>query len=527
MSSDVQAKPKNARVPTVPRSRGGDTPSTVETPALLQKTIDALPDHLAVLDKCGIILAVNDSWRRFAREEGLGMPHHGVGQDYLRVCDQAIGPDREVALKVATEVRRGLMKGKGAFRLEYPCHSPTEQRWFQLVGNCFTCGAANYMVLAHQNITSFKLADQALRESEERYRALVQMSPYGVVVHQDEKIMYVNTAALRLAGWEAETAVLGRRILDFVHPKHHERVRELVRQVLAGGTVPYTEICLCCSGGETLTESKSTLIQWGGRPAVQVILQDITERKRQQDELLRQRDELERMVENRTAMLRRTAEELEHFSYALIHDLRAPLRAITNFSLLIRQECAADPQAREYLVKIQKSAERMDHLVTDALNYSKLLRNETPMHPVPLRELITGLLESYLELHAHASHIHIAEDLPVVLGNESTLTECFANLLRNAVKFVAPGATPNVTVGWEPKGNKVRVWVEDKGIGIPPQACGYIFEMFQRVHSAEKYPGTGIGLAIVRKAVERIGGQVGVESRPGQGSRFWVDLRAL
>ena len=111
-----------------------------------------------------------------------------------------------------------------------------------------------------------------------------------------------------------------------------------------------------------------------------------------------------------------------------------------------------------------------------------------------------------------------------VLGHEALATQCLSNLLDNAVKFVAPGVHPQVRVWTEPRANRVRVWVEDNGIGVSKEYHERIFRMFERLHANERYPGTGIGLAIVRKAVERMGGQAGVESEPGKGSRFWLDL---
>jgi signal transduction histidine kinase len=142
---------------------------------------------------------------------------------------------------------------------------------------------------------------------------------------------------------------------------------------------------------------------------------------------------------------------------------------------------------------------------------------------VDLSKLVRGLLDTYPNLHAAAADIQIDGNLPIVLGNESLLTQCFSNLLGNAVKFVAPGARPTVRLWSEIKDGFARIWVEDKGIGIAKHAQPRLFAMFQKLDN--QYEGTGIGLAIVRKVVERMGGKVGVESETDQGSRFWVELR--
>ena len=176
-----------------------------------------------------------------------------------------------------------------------------------------------------------------------------------------------------------------------------------------------------------------------------------------------------------------------------------------------------------YCERITIGAARLDNLINDALNYTKAALQEFPLQEVDLSKLICGLLDTYPNLHAENTDIGIDGQLPIVLGNESLLTQCFSNLLGNAVKFVAPGVRPKVRVWSEIKDGFARIWVEDNGIGIPKHAQARLFAMFQKLDT--QYEGTGIGLAIVRKVVGRMGGKVGVESEPDRGSRFWVELR--
>jgi signal transduction histidine kinase len=157
------------------------------------------------------------------------------------------------------------------------------------------------------------------------------------------------------------------------------------------------------------------------------------------------------------------------------------------------------------------------------------VRQDLPLEPVELFQLLDGLVKTYPNLQPDQAEIRIDPDLPTVLGNEAALTQCFGNLLGNAVKFPKPGTRPQVSIRTELLNPRlstlnpmVRIWVEDHGIGIPQAAQERVFGLFQR--ATEKQEGTGIGLAIVRKVVERMGGKVGVESEPGQGSRFWVEL---
>jgi PAS domain S-box-containing protein len=241
----------------------------------------------------------------------------------------------------------------------------------------------------------------------------------------------------------------------------------------------------------------------------------------------RAEEQLEALVRERTARLQEMMGELQHVSYAITHDMRAPLRAMSTFAGIILDELTATSGATPELVdacrRIITSASRLDQLIQDALNYTKAVLQELPQHPVDLERLLPSLIESYPNLQADKADIHIRNPLPTVLGEESLLTQCFSNLLGNAVKFVVPGTRPKIDIRVEPRGELVRITVEDNGIGIPQEAQRRLFGMFERLTSG--YEGTGIGLAIVRKVVERMGGKVGVTSEPGQGSKFWVDLR--
>jgi signal transduction histidine kinase len=259
---------------------------------------------------------------------------------------------------------------------------------------------------------------------------------------------------------------------------------------------------------------------------------DVTERKRIGEDLLQAKEQLrrhaeslEKTVKERTAKMQEMIDELQHVSYSIVHDMRAPLRAMRSFALMLEEECASCPRnvSLEYLGRIQTASARMDRLITDALQYTKAVLEEVPLAPVNLAELVRGLLQTYPNLHPDKAEILLEGELPVVLGNEALLTQCFSNLLGNAVKFVDPGRKPQVRIRAERSDGTTRIWVEDNGIGIPAHAHGRLFGMFQRLNS--KYEGTGIGLAIVRKVVERMDGKVGVESEAGKGSRFWVELR--
>lgn len=266
--------------------------------------------------------------------------------------------------------------------------------------------------------------------------------------------------------------------------------------------------------------------------------------------LAAQSDELERLVAERTAKLRETVGELEGFSYSVAHDLRTPLRGMQGFAQILLEEHAGklDAEARSYLERIAGSAVRMDSLIQDVLNYTRILRDEALLATVDLDRLVRDILSTYPGWQEPKVKIEIKGTLPSLVGHEGFLTQCVSNLLSNAVKFVAPGTVPHVRIwsedrapsgsqaswpsdngtpppGWAKEGPVVRVWFEDNGIGIAPKDSNRIFRMFERIHPAEQFEGTGIGLTIARKALERMGGRIGYESNAGNGTRFWFELK--
>jgi len=238
------------------------------------------------------------------------------------------------------------------------------------------------------------------------------------------------------------------------------------------------------------------------------------------------REELEKRVEERTARLTETIAELEVFSYSVSHDLRTPLRAMQGYSEFLWEDYSArlDDTGKEYLHRILQASGRLDRLVQDILAYSRLSRGEWEIKDIHLQKLLKDVIESYPMLQP--SGIDIESELPLlsVRGHEGSLTQVFSNLLTNALKFVPEGRKPRVKIRTEPFDGKVRLWFEDNGIGIAPAYWDRIFKIFEKAPGEKEYDGTGIGLAIVRKAVERMGGRVGVKSAVGEGSKFWIEL---
>ena len=368
-----------------------------------------------------------------------------------------------------------------------------------------------------------------LRERETalaRQARLIDLSPTAtLVLRPDHTITFWSDGAERLYGWSRKEA-LGRSSHDLFRTTFPEPLESILAKLQSGG-VWSGELRHYTRDNRQIVVQSYWLAERNAQGEIIELLEsnnDITERKRLQEHL-------EEVVEARTAKLRDAIADLEHMSYSMVHDMRAPLRAMQGFSVFLEEECpdCQRPPASDYLRHIRESASRLDRLITDALNYNRIICEELPMDPVEIGNLLRGMIQTYPNLHPRVADISIdLADLTVV-GNESLLTQCFGNLLENAVKFVAPFVRPCIHI-WaeEIQGREsdgiVRIWIEDNGIGIPKTAQEKIFRMFQRMHTEAEYPGTGVGLTIVKKAIERMNGCVGLESEPGKGSKFWIDL---
>ena len=272
-----------------------------------------------------------------------------------------------------------------------------------------------------------------------------------------------------------------------------------------------------------LKNQEGAVVQWFGTNT------DVTDIVAARETLARSQVELERVVRQRTAQLMEANTNLQTFTYSAAHDLRAPLRSLRSFSRIVLEDYGPklDEEGRGMLERIAASSAQMDRLLTDLLEYSRLSAAELTLEPVDLRKSVQdslALLEG--EVRNRNATVQVQEPLPRVIGHPSSVVLLLHNLISNALKFTAPGVPPQVCIGAVSLPHSVRMVVEDNGIGIDPRDQNKLFGLFERLHAREDYPGTGLGLAMVRKAAERMGGTAGVESEPGKGSRFWVELKA-
>ena len=375
----------------------------------------------------------------------------------------------------------------------------------------------------------------ALSASDLRYRRLFEAAHDGIIIVDPEtrRIVDVNPFLVKFLGYTREEFI-GRELFEIGLLRDEAASQAAFRELQAAGSIRWEDLPLETKEGRRVdVEFVSNLYAEGDHPIIQCNVRDITTRKRNDDAINYAKDqrvqrtlELETIVGLRTAELLLSNAQLETFVYSIAHDLRAPLRAMQGFSQLLVQDHAANlnQQGRDYANFINTAAQTMDHLLSDLLSFSQISQQKIDLVPVPLEAAVQAALAGCeTEILGSGAQIEIIAPWPTVMAHGATLRQVLVNLISNAIKFVA-AKIPHVRIWAENRpGGYVRIWVEDNGIGIPAEFQQKIFIVFQRLHTTE-YAGTGIGLAIVQKGAERMGGRAGLESAPRLGSRFWIDL---
>jgi PAS domain S-box-containing protein len=370
-------------------------------------------------------------------------------------------------------------------------------------------------------------AERALRESEQRFRQLADAMPQLVwTLSPEGKPEYVNR---RWRDYTGIHDVQNQRWLDAVHPDDRDKTLGAWMDAQGeGGDICLEHRLLGQDGYHwfqarvvAIKDSSGRILKWCGSAT------DFEDVVKARETLARNQAELERLVMERTAKLQDTIAQLEAFSYSISHDMRGPLRAMQGFSYLLLQRFKdkLDPEGIEHLQTIERSAKRLDSLIQDVLTYSRIAREAVRLEPVQVAQLVRDIVNQYPGLQEPQAYVRIEEPIPLVLAQPSYLTQVLSNLISNAVKFVPPERKPEITIEAERRGASVRILIKDNGIGIDPKDQERIFNIFERVYSTDEYEGTGIGLSIVRKAMDRMGGRVGVDSTTGEGSCFWIELQ--
>lgn len=373
-----------------------------------------------------------------------------------------------------------------------------------------------------------KRAEEALHTSEERYRSLVEMSPDALIVHAEGKILFVNTAGVKLVGASRAKELIGKPVMDFVHPDSRKQAQARIQRLYEDRkAVPFAEERIIRLDGTTVdVEIAAAPLIFEGKRAAQVIAHDITERKRAEEEIRRLNVELEERVVERTAELEAANRELEAFSYSVSHDLRAPLRHIEGFIEILRatKSAALDKEAQDYLQTIADSAKQMGRLIDDLLAFSRTARVEMRKARINLGDLVQSIMrETQREIEGRKVD-WVIHKLPEVDGDPALLRQVMINFISNALKYTRPRARARIEVGAEETAKETIIFVRDNGVGFNMEYAHKLFAVFQRLHRAAEFEGSGIGLANIRRIVLRHGGRVWAEGEVNKGATFYMAL---
>lgn len=641
--------------------------------ARLRQIIDLVPHQIFVRDRQGCYVLVNKT----------AATSHGITPEQMqgKCCHELPGKQAQELPQYLQDDLEVLASGKSKYLPEIvftrPGDSPRSFEVFKIP--YIVSGSEEPAVLGIAlDITDRKAAEEALRESEERYRRIVELSPDAILVHQDNCYVYVNAAGAQLLAAPGSEHLVGKSIFDIIHPDYHEvarlRIQEAYQDWKASALME--EKYVRQDGSEMDVEVVGGPIIYKGRPAIQIVFRDITERKRAEEVLrtseahyrmlfedspislweedfsavksylaqLRTRgvtdfrayfdqhpdmmrscvdrvkvlhinnatlhlykakdktefyqsldkffteesyllfqEELIAIAEGRTLLqketvnvtvtgeniytelrwfvvpgyeetfsrvlvsmvniterkmaekrlkqamteLERSNADLEQFAYAASHDLQQPLLMVDCYVQLLvkRYRDKLGTDADEFLDGIEHGVERMQTLIKDLLDYSRLHKPDKNMRSIDCKEILAKVVQNLQVLIEEQQAVITHTALPQVIANHSQFVRLFQNLIGNAIKFRGEEA-PRIHISANLQEEQWVFTVEDNGIGIDPKNVERIFVIFERLHSHEDYPGTGIGLAMCKKIVEQHGGRIWVESEPGQGSAFYFTVPA-
>ncbi|MBN1393489.1 MAG: PAS domain S-box protein [Pirellulales bacterium] len=401
-----------------------------------------------------------------------------------------------------------------------------------------------------------KLAQQSLLESEQRYRSLTIATTSMVWTTDANGDVVKDIPSWRAFTGQTEEGVLGSRWSDSLHPDDREKTRVVWRRAVESRTLYETEYRIRRKDGQYRTvavrgvpvlDQDGAICEWIGTCT------DITEKKQIEEELARHREHLEEMVAKRTAELeslnrqlekevaerktveedlRRTADqlarsnkELEQFAYVASHDLQEPLRVVGGYVQLIerRYKDRLDSEADQFIRYIVEGVARMQQLIADLLNFSRVDTRGNPFRNVGMEAVLDSAISNLEAVIAESGAAITRGPLPEVCGDEIQLVQLMQNLIGNAIKFRGD-APPAIDVSASREGNRWLFAVRDNGIGIEREYWDRLFVIFQRLHTRQKYEGTGIGLAVCKRIVERHGGSIWLDSKPGRGTTFFFTI---
>jgi PAS domain S-box-containing protein len=369
-------------------------------------------------------------------------------------------------------------------------------------------------------------AERAFQESEALYRAVVESVTDGIAITVGTTRAFVNKAFLNIHGLNDPSEVVGLPVDQFILPGYRQEVRERTLAREHGDPVnTIVEYEIQRSDGEIRTVQASVgTIDYKGETAALAVLRDITEQKRAEEEIRKLNEALERKISE----LNKSNSDLEAFNYSVSHDLRIPLMAIDGFSrrLLDHYADGLDPKGVQMLGLMRSDVEKMEQLIKDLLAYARLGKEEVGLSTVSMEQVVRGALDELAAIHSGRKIELRMGKLPPAYCDESMIRQVFVNLLSNAFKFTKYREIARIEIGGSVEAGENLYWVKDNGAGFDQQDAVKLFEVFQRLHGSDRFEGTGIGLAIVKRVIDFHKGRVWAEGKTDAGATFYFALPA-
>jgi PAS domain S-box-containing protein len=384
-------------------------------------------------------------------------------------------------------------------------------------------GGIACLVAISRDISERKRVEEALRESEERFRRLSQGSSEGIAIHDQGKIIDANPALATLSGYDIPE-LIGMNGLDLISPEFRDIVRHNIE---SAAEQPLQVNGLRKDGSTVPIEFLARTLHYGKQDLRVVVARDITERLQREEEIRKLNEDLERRVRERTAQLEAANRELEAFSYSVSHDLRAPLRVIDGFSHALIDEHSKDlgDNGLRYLSRVRDSAQRMGQLIDDLLKLSLVTRSGMQWKRIDLSAIAKGVLAQCRASQPDREVAATVQGGLVTEGDDHLLQVAMENLIGNAWKYTGKKDDAIIAVGAIQAGEGDTIfYVRDNGVGFDMQYADKLFGPFQRLHAAAEFPGTGIGLASVQRIILRHGGRIWAEAEEGKGATFFFTV---
>ncbi len=480
-----------------------------------QSFLRAASDGIHILDADGYVLEASDSFGRmlgYTREELIG--------SHVSLWD-AQWSSEELKTKIEEQIARQK-------------YSLFETRHRRKDGKVLDVEITTHpLELDGQPVLFNSARDVSERKraqaERDRFAAIVAHSSDAIVSRDlDWNITSWNASAERLFGYTAQE-LIGQKMWLFIPPEREDEAHRHDELLHRGEPVVGIETVRIAKDGKRVEVSLNLSPirnEHGELTGVSLIMRDISERKRVEGELELYRQQLEQLVARRTADLERANRELESFSYSVSHDLRAPLRAINGFAhmLLETEGESVSAKGREHLDRVMRNAGKMGHLIDDILMFSRVSRAELRMGEVDMHALARASLADLKDEYP-TTQVRIGA-LPPAAGDQHLLKQVFSNLINNAFTYSSRKEAPEVQIGAQQQDGETVYFVKDNGAGFDMQHAGQLFGVFRRMHTDAEFPGTGVGLAIVKHILERHGGRVWAEAAVGEGATFYFTVKS-